>query len=67
MSIKEELKKQIDEAIASQNTSDSNRKLLVNIKEDLNNAKNEKEYFSFAIKVIELIGALAKAFVSGSG
>ncbi|CAH8294160.1 hypothetical protein EV196_108245 [Mariniflexile fucanivorans] len=67
MPLKEELKKQIDEAIASENTSDSNRKLLVEIKEDLNNAKNEKQYFSFAIKVIELIGALAKVFVAGSG
>lgn len=67
MIFKEELEKQIDEAIASDKTSDSNRKLLVRIKSDLYNAKTEKQYFSLAIKVIELIGALTKAFVSGAG
>lgn len=67
MKIKKELLKQIDEAIASENTSDSNKKLLIKVKKDLIKAKTEKQYLSFAIKIIELIGALTKAFVSGSG
>lgn len=65
--LKEELKKQIDEAIASKNTSDANRKILVEIREELKNAKNEKQYFSLALKLIELVGAVVKAFAIGSG
>jgi len=65
--LKSNLKKQIDEAIASKNTSDANRKILVEIREELKNAKNEKQYFSLALKLIELVGAFVKAFTVGSG
>jgi hypothetical protein len=63
----EKLKQKLDEAIASKKTSDANRKTLVEIREELMQAKNEEQYFSLALKLIELLGALARACIAASG
>ncbi len=59
------LKKQIDEAIASEQTSDSNKKLLIEIQNELDKASSEKEFLEIAIKLIEFISVCVTTIGSG--
>ena len=64
--MKEDLKNKLEEAITSNKTSKETKELLVQIKEELLKAKNEKDYFALVLKLIDLLGALAKVYI-GSG
>lgn len=62
---KKNILEQIDEAIASKETSESNRELLNEIKQEFENAKSKKEIVAIVMKLLELFGIFASAAGSG--
>ena len=57
-----ELYKKIEEAIASVNTSDSIKELLIEIKKEIDKAKTTEDYIRIIIKLIELFGVGSNLF-----
>ncbi|WP_375587011.1 hypothetical protein [Flagellimonas aurea] len=62
---KKNILKKIDEAIASEETTEFNRELLIEIKEKLEKAKTTQDIAKVVLKVLELFGAVIGAFNSG--
>ncbi|MEZ4859536.1 MAG: hypothetical protein R2781_12100 [Flavobacteriaceae bacterium] len=65
MMYKKNILEQIDEAIASKETSESNRELLIEIKQKFENAKSKEEIVAIVMKLLELFGIFANAVGSG--
>jgi hypothetical protein len=55
---KKSLLKQIDVAITSNRTSEVQRRLLLEIKEELILSSNKKQCFDIAKRIIEIIGVI---------
>lgn len=65
---KENLKKKIDEAIASKTTTEVNKKLLIEILKEFKLAKTEKDFNNIILKLIEIIGVCNTVYsIFGSG
>ena len=63
---KHKLLEKIDEAIKDVATSPKNKELLKKIRPELTEAKDKSKYLDIALKLANILGALAKVF-SGSG
>lgn len=57
---KKQLLEKIDEAIKSDKTSSDNKELLEKVKLELIDAQTKDEYSKVALKLIEILGAIAK-------
>ena len=65
MNFKEKLIHRIDEAICEPSHK-SCRKILLEIRSDIINAKSERQLLRSATKLIELLGVLAKSYFESS-
>ena len=63
---KHDIIEKIDEALASNNTSESDKELLIEIRQELMNACNREEMIAVALKLLELFGILISSTM-GSG
>ena len=65
--LNDKLAKKIDEAIASIETTESNKKLLFEIQDELQNAGNEQEMLAAVSKIIEFLNIFITISGLGSG
>lgn len=62
---KDKLIQKLDEAINAP-SFESSKKTLIEIKEEISNAKSEKQLLKTVTKLVEIFGVLAKAYFGSS-
>ena len=62
MHYKDKLIQKLDEAINAP-SFESSKKILIEIKEEIRNAKSEKQLLKTVTKLVEIFGVLAKAYL----